>query len=181
MKNLQDLSRDWQEARRAMQKSVEDIPRIAGIIAVKVIKQNFVGQGYNTGIGVERWVPRKASTNRAYDAGKTRNSKTGKLSKYRSGKNSTFKGSVFSSENPLLIQTHALMNSIQYRANKREVFIGFDEGLIPYGKRMNEGGGGVPRRQFLPYKNQRPPISMLRAIESQIIKERNQILKKFKK
>lgn len=181
MKNLADLAKDWSEARKAMQKSVEDIPRIAGIIAVKVIRENFKLSAYDSGIGTERWVPRKPSTNASYDRGKTKNAKTGKLSKYRSGKNGTYKGSIFSSENPLLIQTRALIDSIQYRANKRNVFVGVDSGLVPYASAHNEGKNHQPKRQFMPYGNQKPTIKMLRAIESQIVKERNQILKKFKK
>lgn len=181
MKNLTDLVKDWADARKKLQQSVDSIPRIAGVIAVKIIKENFIGEEYDSGIGTTKWKPRKASTNAQYDAGKIRNSKTGKLSKYRSGKNGNYKGSVYSSSNPLLRQTLNLFNSINYVATNKRVFIGVNKTLVPYAEAHNQGLNHQPQRQFMPYGNQKPNIKMLRAINKRVVYERDIALKAFKK
>lgn len=181
MKSLADLARDWAQARQALQRSTDDIPRIAGIIAVKIIKANFIAESYDSGIGVTKWPKRKDSTNRSYDRGKTLNVKTGKLSKYRTGKNGVFKGSVYSSANPLLRQTLALFNSINYVASKRSVFVGVNSAIVPYARFHNEGISPQPSRQYMPKPNQKPNIKMLRAIQTRILRERKDALKNFLK
>jgi len=181
MKSLTDLVRDWADARRKMEKSISDIPRIAGIVAVKVIRQNFEIQGYDSGIGITKWPKRSPKTDAAYDRGKTVNAKTGKLSKYRTGKNGTYKGSVFSSSKPILDQTGALKNSVNYVATKRSVFVGINLSLVPYAIAHNQGLHHEPQRKFMPLPNEKPNIKMLRAIESKIIYERKQAMKTFAK
>eukprot|EP01037_Dinobryon_pediforme_P011470 gene11470-11564_t len=162
-----------------MQKLAEDTPRIIGNECVKVVKDNFRIQGYDSGLGVKTWDKRKPATDKAYDRGKTYNSK-GVQSKYRSGKNKVYKGSVFSSSKPILDQTGTLKNSPKYKVNSKQVKIGVDLLLVPYAEKMNEGGNGTPARQFMPKEEAPPNPKMLKRIKKKIVFERDKAMKDFK-
>ena len=184
MKDLATLQRDIAEARKGMQALNENLPRIIGVETVKIIKQNFDMQGYDSGKGFEKWTPRKPATNAAYDRGRTRITRgpnTGKLSKYRSGKNSTYKGSVYSSAKPILDQTGTLKNSIHYRAMKRRVFIGVNLSEVPYAEAHNAGWNHEPRRQFMPYRAQMGNPKILGVMRKRIDYEQAKVMRLFKK
>src|ERR1035437_574899 len=117
MQSIAALQAKFKQATADIEKLVaSDLPRIIGVEAVRQVKSNFIKQGYEGGA----WKARADATNRAYDRGK----KPG--DKYRSGKNKTFKGSVFRSGNPLLLQTRKLYRSIKYTIKGQTIFIGSD-------------------------------------------------------
>lgn len=162
-KTMQQLFIDWRAAKAEMEKLVSNMPRIAGVESVRVVKQNFLLQGYDDGMGFTKWKDRKAATNRAYD---------------RRGQ---YKGSVFNSRKPLLRQTLRLFNGIQYRViGRNSVIIGVDLGLVPYAKRHNEGLDKMPKRQYMPTPNQPPNRKMLAAIEKKYNFERDKAMRRFK-
>jgi len=145
-----------------------------------LVKDNFRLQGYDSGMGVAPWDKRKAKTDKAYDRGKTTNSK-GVQSQYRTGKNKTYKGSVFSSANPLLEQTRRLYNSIKYKAITKTVIIGVDLLLVPYAEKMNEGGNSTPARPYMPQPHMPPNPKMLKSVKKKIEFERGKAMKGFVK
>jgi hypothetical protein len=169
MKSMQNLLNDWQNATRNMQKLGNDIPRIFGNEGVKVSKDNFKLQGYDSGTGLKSWPARSETTNKRYD------------------KRSGVKGSVYQSGNPLLTQTRDLYNAIKYYLQGKRVTVGVDLTLIPYAKKMNEGGPGTwgknatntPARPFIPTDG--PNVKILKAAGKKIESERNKALKEFKK
>lgn len=156
-----------------MEKLVQDMPRMMGAEAVKVVKDNFRIQGYDSGVGVTPWEPRHDVTNKLYD------------------RRVWVKGSVYSSTRQLLLQTMTLFNAIKYEAGTGRVTIGVDDSLVPYGKWMNEGNTGslgphhipthTPARKFMPTPNEPPNIKILKAVEKKVAYERDQALKLFKK
>lgn len=149
MQSLQALISDFQRMRGDVTTFIDrDLPRIIGIESVKIVKENFINESYNDGVSVTKWPPRKESTNASYDRGKNGG-------KYRSGKNSTFKGSVYSGSKPLLRQTLALFNSIKYSVSGGYVFIGTNLDVVPYAAAHNQGLGHEPRRQYMPTPNDR--------------------------
>ena len=165
MRSLNQLLSDWRQSEAAMKKLQDNTPRIVGNESVKAIKENFKLSGYDTGSGVTGWKERKESTNKSYDS--------------RHG----VKGSVFNSENPLLIQTHNLYNSIRYQAGPTVVNIGVDLGLIPYAKAINEGDDktGMPARKYIPANNEPPNPKILKRILKKITFERDRAMGLFKK
>ena len=180
MESLSVLLNKWRTASAAMQKLTNDTPRILGKESVDVVKENFTLQGYDSGYGVEKWEERKESTDKAYDRGKTVNSR-GQQSRYRTGRNATFKGSVFSSQNPLLEQTRRLYSSIKYKVINKTVTIGVDLLLVPYAEKMNEGGNGTPSRKFTPAKAEPPNPKMLKRYKKKLEFERGKAMKDFVK
>lgn len=140
MKSLLDLTRDFHNARKMYEKLNADTPRIIGIIGVKVINENFNLQGFAANEGaVQKWKPRSKVTNKIYDS--------------RHG----VKGSVYSSQNPILWQTGDLKDGVHYIASGKRVRIGVNLNIVPYAKLMNEGGlvkfGSrtvrIPQRRYL--------------------------------
>jgi hypothetical protein len=187
-KSLSQLLADWRKAKTAIEKLTNDMPRIIGNESVKVVKENFKLQGYDSGNGVTPWQPRKAVTDAAYDRGRIRYA-NGKKSKYRHGPGG-YRGSVYNSENKLLLQARVLYNGIKYIVNsKRSVTIGVDDALIPYGRKMNEGGPGkwgkrptmTPARKFMPTPGEKPNAKILAKIFNKIERERKRILRDFKR
>jgi hypothetical protein len=165
---IKNLKSDFRRA----EKVLGDAPgRIMGNECVNVVKENFDLQGYDSGFGVEKWEERKESTNKAYDRGKTMDSR-GRQSRYRTGKNSTFKGSVYSSQNPIMEQTRNLKNSVNKKAIGRKVMIGVLSNnlgpVLQYAEKMNEGGNGTPARQYMPRPSQAPNQKMLRNIRKKL-------------
>lgn len=182
MQSLDALLRDFQKSRATMDTLMKKTPDIIGVESVKIVKTNFLLEGYDSGNGVTSWPKRKEATNKSYDRGKTVNAKTGKLSRYRTGKNSTYKGSVYSSSKPLLRQTLALFNSITYRASSNLVFVGVNLNIVPYARAHNEALNHQPLRQFMPRpqdKNGNPKI--MAAVRKKIDYETNHAMKQFAK
>lgn len=180
MEDLSKLLADFQRARQDFEKVSKDLPRVIGIISVKEVRENFRRQSYTGPNGIEQWQPRKASTNAQYDRGRVANSRTGKLSKYRTGKNSTFKGSVYSSSNPIQMQTLALFNSIQYKILGGYVFVGTNLSIVPYARALNEGLGHEQRRQFMSFGNQPINPMIVRNVTQKLDFETKKALGKFK-
>lgn len=181
MESLDRLIADFQKSRAAMDVLMKKTTTIIGVESVKASKANFLIAGYDSGTGVTPWAKRKDATNKAYDRGKQVNPRTGKLSKYRTGKNSTYKGSVYSSTKPLLRQTLALFNSITYRASSKYVFVGVNLNIVPYAEAINQGLGHQPKRQFLPTQSEGANVKMINAIKRKMDFETQQAMKKFKK
>lgn len=184
MKDLTTLANDIATARKGMQTLNENLPRIMGVESVKIVKQNFALQGYDTGNGVDKWDARKPATNAAYDRGRrkiTQGPNTGKLSKNRSGRNATYKGSVYSSAKPILDQTGNLKNSVHYRAMRRRVFIGVNLSEIPYAQAHNEGLHHEPRRQYMPFGSQKANPKILDVMRKRIDYEQGKVMRVFKK
>lgn len=179
MKSLRDLLNDWNGTTARINKVIESMPRIIGNEAKRVVRRNFTLQGYDTGQGVVGWQSRNPKTDKAYDRGKTIN-KFEKQSKYRKNPG-TYKGSVFSSQNPILMQSRTLYNGIKYAVIGRDVIIGVDIGLIPYAKMMNEGGRGIPGRQYMPTPEEPPNPRILKAIQKKYEFERNKAMRGFEK
>lgn len=192
MQSLDQLLRDFQKSRSEVERFIKnDVTRIIGVESVRAVMQNFDRSSYDSGNGITAWPKRADSTNAQYDRGRVRNKKTRQLSKYRSGKNSVFKGSVYNSANPLLIQTHTLKNSIHFRISNMTVWIGSSgeftgingkSGQIAtYAEANNAGTSTIPRRQFqpMPHENGNPKI--LKAVSKKVDYEIQQRMRLFKK
>lgn len=182
MKNLQDLLYDFQKAKGDVEQFIKkDLPRIVGVESVRIVRENFYNQSYDSGNGITKWPERKESTNKNYDRGRTANAKTGKLSKYRTGKNSTYKGSVYSSSKPLLRQTLALYNSIAFQIRGTSIFIGTNLSIVPYARAHNEGLNHEPQRQYMPTKNQGGNPKIMNVVGKRIKYETDKAFKTFKR
>lgn len=182
-KTLQQLLQDFRKATGEMEILKNNLPRIIGVEAVKVVKQNFQLQGYDNGFGVNKWPPRSPDTNLSYDRGRGRKLGAGSRAKNQ------YKGSVFGSHNPILMQTRNLYSSIQYFLAGRNVTIGVDINIVPYAQKMNEGGTGSwgknktwpPARQYVPKPGEPPNPKILKAVAGKVEFEQNKIMKAFKK
>lgn len=171
MKSIAQLIADMKAAKEAMRKLQENIPRIIGNESVRAIKANFRLQGYDSGTGVATWKQRSPATNTRYD------------------KRSGVKGSVYQSSNPILKQTGVLYNAIQYKVQGKLVFVGVDLGVVPYAKKMNDGGPGkwgknatnTPARKYMPGTGEQPNVKMLKNILKKVKSERDRALNQFKR
>jgi phage gpG-like protein len=128
MKSLKVLEQDFEAATRALKKIADNLPRYAGVEMVRMVHSNFLREGYDDGNTFTKWQARSQRTNAAYRSGRGR------------GQSGGFKGSAVNAKNPLLRQTLALYNSIQYKVMGRSVFLGTSLSLVPYAKIHNEGG-----------------------------------------
>lgn len=164
---LSVLLSNWRASRAAMERLTEDLPRIIGVESVRAVKENFKLQGYSSGSGVAPWKARKESTNKAYDRGKNGG-------RYRSGKNKTYKGSVYSGSNPLLMQTHNMYNSIKYQRIGNQVQVGIDLAVIPYAKAMNK------TRKFMPSDGEPPNLLILSRVKKKFEYEKNKAMAALK-
>jgi hypothetical protein len=171
MNSMQQLLSDWRVARNNMEKLQGNLPRIIGSESVKVVKNNFKLQGYDSGTGVKIWPPRSTSTNERYN------------------KRHGVKGSVYQSGNPLLTQTKDLYNAVRYYLQSKSVTVGVDLILVPYAEKMNNGGTGIwgknktntPARKFIPGPDEQPNGKILKQVHKKVISEREKVLKVFKK
>ena len=155
MKSMYDLARDIKEAAEACERAKKDMPRRLGKKAVDVTKENFVNQGFEG----QRWKERAESTDKQYD------------------RRGSYKGSVYSSKSPILRQTNNLFNSIQFRVRGKMIEIGiFEDRIIKYAQRHNEGIGNSPKRQFIGYT-----LKMDIILRSRIEDSYKRIFKKFSK
>ena len=125
-------------------------------------------------MGVATWAKRKASTDKAYDGGKTMG-ENGKLSKYRSGNNKTYKGSVYQSTNPINLQTRNLFNGVKYIIEYPIIIIGVNTDLVPYAEYVNDA------RQYIPKPDEPPNMKILKAIKKKYEYERDKAFKGFTK
>jgi hypothetical protein len=206
MQSLDALIRDFQKSRAAMDALMKKTPDIIGVESVKIVKQNFLLSGYDSGNGVTPWPKRKNATNKAYTANRGK------------GGNSNYKGSVYSASKPLLRQSLALFNSIKFIVSSGYVFIGVDLGIVPYAQVHNEGGTihqkertavlhfdknkkfstakkanyaqkntiaehswSMPKRQYLPTKSQGANPKMINAIKRKLDFETKKAMKAFSK
>lgn len=171
MKSLSQLLTDWRTAQGNMRKLQGNIPKIIGNVSVRVVKDNFKQQGYDSGTGTAAWPKRKPETDKRYD------------------KRKGVKGSVYQSSNPLLTQTRNLYNSVKYYLQGKGVTVGVDLTLVPYAEKMNKGGAGnwgknktnTPARKFIPENSEGPNVKILKRVQKKVETEREKALKDFKK
>lgn len=166
MRNLSQLYADWRAATARYRQLEADTPRLIGAISVKVTRENFDAQGYVENVGaVQRWKKRSPVTDKIYDS--------------RKG----VKGSVYSSKNPILLQTGNLKNAIMYQATAKKVEVGVNLALVPYAKLMNEGGFAVFGTRVVKIPK-RAYIGISQKLKNNIAKEiedrRDKIFKEFK-
>jgi hypothetical protein len=134
MKDLSQLAKDFKVKADEYKRLQANLPRIAGMVAVKVMRENFAKQGFieEGSEPAEKWKDRDEKTNYGYDNYKT------------------YSGSVYKSTNPILEQTGNLRDSIAYKVEgENKVFIGVNLTLFPQAQAINEGLGNQPKRQFL--------------------------------
>jgi len=136
MKPLSQLLADFRKDNAAVKEVIAKLPRIIGNASLKAIDTNFKMQGYFDGKRTSPWKERKPSTNKSYDA-----------------RGKAYKGRVFNSANPILIQTNKLRDSIKYQARAKSVFVYTSLKIVPYAQAHNEGNGKMPQRQFMPLPN----------------------------
>ena len=167
MKSLVDLTRDFNASRKAFEALTKDTPRIMGVVGVQVTRENFDAQGFVETVGPSaKWKERSPTTDKIYDS--------------RQG----VKGSVYSSKNPILVQTGNLKDGQAYRATERQVRIGVNLNLVPYAKLMNEGGMVqfgkrmvyVPARKFVGMSEK-----LKFRIDTELKRKRQQAFSKFKR
>lgn len=176
MESLEKLLADFKQARADHAKMMESAPRIIGVESVRIIHQNFALQGYDSGNGVEKWQPRKVSTNMAYGGTFTHG-----VSRVTSTKRAKqYKGSVFNAANPILIQTRNLYNSIQYKIAGGYVFVGVNLSIVPYAKAHNLGLHHEPKRKFMPDTSEGINPKMIKAVQRKLKFETDGIMKRFK-
>lgn len=125
MKSLSDLIKNLGLKERELRELEKRKPAIAGEEAVIILQENFTKHhGFREVGGVSKWKERSKKTNEYYD-------------KRIYGKES-LKGSVYSSKNPLLLQSRTLYKSITYKVNGNKVTIGSNTNLAPYAESVNE-------------------------------------------
>lgn len=156
MKTMTDLERDFKLLQEDYKKLDDQIPRIAGITAVKVFRQGILSGVDINGVN---FVSRKPETDKAYDRG---------------GK--TYKGGKFSSSNPILKQIGNLFDGLKYTAEENIVHIGVDLNKVPYAQAHNEGLNNQPKRQYLGFTERLAEI-----IAKEIRRRRMKIFTKFQK
>ena len=140
MKSMRDLLNDWKDTKKSVQKLDTEAPRVFGVESVRIVRQNFTLQGYDSGAGVKAWPKRSSKSNAKYDH------------------HPFYRGTVYSSRSPLLMQQRKLYYGVQYWAQRSRVNVGVEQSLVPYAKLMNEGGWSVwlgdriniPPRQYIP-------------------------------
>lgn len=131
MKKIEDLLHNIHNVANEFKTLYNKAPHLIGKIATDYIHTNFKTQGFDNSSNT--WKKRKPKTDYAYD------------------NYARYKGTVYSSKNPILWQTGNLYNSIRYEASGRNVKIGvFDSGvLLIIAKVHNEGDDKNPQRKFL--------------------------------
>jgi hypothetical protein len=179
MRSIFDLLNDFKKKEAAIKHLTEQLPTIIGVECVKEIKRGFNGSNPHG------WAERKAVTNKAYDYNRTKKfrTKTGKKSKAVN----QYKGSVYQSDRPILVQTGNLRDSIMYEVTGKTVHVGVlnnspKKAKAPadshtYAKKMNEGGVGkwgkyatthTVARPFMPKPGEPPTKTMIEKINKKI-------------
>ena len=198
MKDLISLITDLRAKQAAMKKLEADMPRIIGVETVRIIKENFKKQGYDSGQGFTAWKKRDKASDTAYEYNRNANYRTpilGKRSKYKN----PYKGSVVSARRPLLTQTGNLRDATSFQVNGKTVTIGIYPKLVTiggktrdalkYAKIHNEGGKAkwgnhtvtIPRRQYMPRPTDPPNHRMLMAYEKKYRFELDRFMRDWKK
>ena len=169
-KLFSQLLSDWRKATDQVEAVANNLPRIIGVESVRVIKENFKLEGYDDGISFTPWEPRKEETNARYD------------------KRTGVKGASFNSSNKIMNQTENLRDANHYTVNGRQVVVGVDLNVIPYGQIHNEGLQGkawgkhtfkMPKRQYIPVG--KPNVKILKAVRKKLTFEIGKAMKEFKK
>jgi hypothetical protein len=197
MKSILDLISDIRVKTAAIKKMQEDAPRIIGVESVRILKDNFRLQGYDSGNGVIKWNKRSKVTDTAYSYNRNASYRTpvrDKKSKYKN----PYKGSVVSASRPIMTQTGNLRDSINYQVAGKSVTIGVfpnvkKAGALQeahsYAKKMNEGGSGkwghastsTPARQFMPKPSDGPNKKIITATIKKLDFELKKIMDDWKK
>ena len=198
MKSLLDLIHDIRYKSKAIQTMQENAPRIIGVESVRILKQNFKLQGYDSGTGVKMWAKRSKVTDTAYSYNRNASYRTPKLGKKSKYKN-PYKGSVVNASRPILTQTGNLRDSINYNVSGNSVLIGvFPKAVsingkmrdsLVYARKINEGGSGkwghasthTPARQFMPRPEDGPNKKIIDASIKKIDYETQKIMAEWKK
>jgi hypothetical protein len=161
MKDLSQLAKDFKIKADAYKRFQQDLPRIAGQIAVNVVKHNFDVGGFceETDQPEQKWSDRDEKTDYAYD------------------NYSTYKGSNYSSANPILQQTRKLRRGVMFKVEgENKVFIGEDLSIVPYAQSVNERVRNGVQDKFLDWSKY-----MALKIKEEITKRRSQIFGTWKK
>lgn len=198
MKTLEQLIHDIRMKSAAMKKLTEDMPRIVGVEAVRILKENFKKGGYDDGKGYKKWNKRSPATNTAYEYNRQASYRTPKLHKKSRYKN-PYKGSVVNSKRPVLVQTGNLRDSLSFKVTGKTVSIGVyprivniggkTHDAIAYAQIHNEGGTSkwgkhsvrVPKRQFMPRPGEGPNIKILNAVKRKYDTELDSFMKEWKR
>lgn len=198
MADLNDLENDLSSMESQMSELNKRFPSIIGVESVKIIQQNFDKQGYDSGQGVTKWQKRSPATDKAYDYNRTKKYRTPKLKKKSTHKN-PYKGSVYSSKNPILVQTGNLKDAESYRVSGNQIEIGVfprvrsvggkSINAVNYAKIHNEGGKikawgkkkvRMPKRQFQPKPGEAANPKIRKAILDKWQFEEEKIMSKWK-
>jgi len=198
MKTITDLLRDITTKYSEMQKLKQNMPRIIGVESVKVLKENFKKQGYDSGTGFTAWKKRSKATDTAYDYNRTSSYRTPKLHKKSKYKN-PYKGSVVSSKRPIMVQTGNTRDALNFQANGNKTIIGIFPRIVMIGgkshdafahaKILNEGGTGtwgrhstkIPKRQFMPRPQDPPNQAILNQVKKKYFFELDKFMADWKK
>jgi len=171
MPTLKDLEDDLSDMEKEMANLVGRFNTIIGQQAVSILKVNFDLQGYDDGKSFTAWPERSEATNRRYDSGYGA-TKGGRLY-------------IYSSANPILVQSKNLRNAISYRAHKTDVDVGVYDSVIgthnavDYGKENNEGTDQVPQRKFMPTPTEGENAKIRDNILGRWKHEEQKIMRKF--
>ena len=182
MADLNDLENDLGKMESEMKSFVAGFNKTIGTVAVGIIKSSFAMSSYNSGEGSNKWTERAENTNYAYDSHNYGGTKTVGIR----GK----KSSVYSSVNPLLLQSHNLIDSISFRAFKDYIDVGIYPKIVMvngiphnselYGQENNEGANNLPQRQFMPKPDEGPNMAMVNSIEGAWKSGESKIMSKFR-
>ena len=135
MKPITQLLADFRKDNEAVKEVIKKLPKIIGNASLVAIDNNFKLQGYFDGKRIVQWKERSPKTNKSYDA-----------------RGKSYKGRVFNSSNPILVQTQRLRNRIKYQNWAKKVFVYVDLGVVPYAQVHNEGltiNKGASRKEIL--------------------------------
>jgi phage gpG-like protein len=159
MKTIADLFNDLKETETNLLKLKDNLFEFEGQVALRYIQGNFKSQGYDH--LTNSWQKRDSKTDYAYD------------------NYSRYKGTVYSSNNPILKQTGDLFNSIQYFPNKMTGYVDIgireDSPTYEYARANNEGvEGKLPQRKFIGWTP-----ALKKAVRNSILERYNRALKKL--
>ena len=162
MADLNDLESDLSKMESEMKTFVSGFNKTMGRLAVANIKSSFAMSAYNSGNSSKPWAERSENTNYAYDYHQGR--------KVNTSLGNSKKG-FYSSTNPLLLQSHNLIDSIGFRVFKNYIDVGIYPHIVMingephnsevYGQENNEGAKNLPQRQFMPLPNEGPNEAMV--------------------
>jgi hypothetical protein len=183
MADLNDLENDLSKMESEMKRFVAGFKKTIGHLAIANISSSFVMGAYNSGNSSTPWAERSENTNYAYDYHQGR--------KVNTSLGNSKKG-FYSSTNPLLLQSHNLIDSIGFRVFKNYIEVGIYPHIViingephdseVYGKQNNEGNTqtNLPQRQFMPKPDEGPNMAMVNSIEGAWKSGESKIMSKFR-